>query len=424
MSRTTRITRLDNGLRVLSDPMDDALTVSAGIWVEAGSRFEQLPINGVSHFLEHMTFKGTARRSAQAIAQEIEDVGGQINAYTSRENTAYYAKTLKDDIELVVDVIADIVQNAVLDAEELERERSVILQEISQSQDTPEDIVFDYFQATAFPDQPMGWPVLGSSEGVRAMPRQSIRDYMARYYTPSRMILSAAGNVEHDRLVELADKAFRGAPAGGRAEDLPPPPKTLYTGGEFRQSRDLEQVQVILGFEGLAFDDPDYYAASVFSTLLGGGMSSRLFQEIREKQGLVYSIYAFLSAYDDGGLFAIHAGTGEAESEKLMPLICAEIQKARTRVFEEEIARAKAQLKAGILMGMESTGARSEQCARHVLIYGHVLDTAEIIEKIDAVDEKSVLRAAERLTGGTPTLTALGPVSKIESLEKICARLA
>ncbi|TCS62654.1 M16 family metallopeptidase [Varunaivibrio sulfuroxidans] len=422
MTRTIRITTLDNGLRVLSDPMDSVETVSAGIWIEAGSRFEQLPINGVSHFLEHMTFKGTARRSAQAIVQEIEDVGGQINAYTSRENTAYYAKALKEDLGLIVDIIADIVQNARLDAEELERERSVILQEISQSVDTPEDIVFDYFQTAAFPDQPIGWPVLGSSEGVRAMPRKSIRDYMTRYYTPSRMILSAAGKIDHDHLVALAENAFPRA-SGDVRETVAPPQKSRYQGGEFRQYRDLEQVQIILGFEGVSFDDPDYYAASVFSTLLGGGMSSRLFQEIREKQALVYSIYSFLTAYDDGGAFAIHAGTGEEEAQTLMPLICAEIQKARTFVSAEEIARARAQLKAGILMAMESTSARSEQCARHALIYGRVLDSAEMIAKIDAVDEKAVGRAAERLTSSLPTLTALGPVSKIESFEKICARL-
>ncbi|HXA72502.1 MAG TPA: pitrilysin family protein, partial [Stellaceae bacterium] len=303
-----RVSRLANGMRVVTDSMDTVETASIGVWVGVGTRHEPAEINGVAHMLEHMAFKGTERRSSLAIAKEIEAVGGHVNAYTSREQTAYYAKVLAGDVPLALDILSDILQHSVFDAAELERERQVILQEIGQAEDTPDDIVFDYFQECAFPDQGMGRPVLGRAEIIRRLDRGTIADYMHRHYGAAGMVLAAAGKLDHDQVVSLAERLFTALPevAVARAE------APRYKGGDLRKVRDLEQVHVVLGFPGLAFNDPDYHALSVLSAALGGGMSSRLFQEIREKRGLVYSIYSFIHAYSDSGLFGIYAGTGEA----------------------------------------------------------------------------------------------------------------
>jgi predicted Zn-dependent peptidase len=316
---SVRVTALDNGMRVLTDRMDSVETVSIGVWVDVGTRHEPSQINGVAHLLEHMAFKGTEHRSALDIAAEIEAVGGHLNAYTSREHTAYYAKVLRENLALAVDILADILQRSVFDPKELERERAVILQEIGQANDTPDDIIFDLFQERAFPDQAMGRPVLGRADIIRRIDRDTVAGYMRRHYAAPGMLLAAAGNVDHDTLVALASKAFAGLPADRAARSEP----ARYVGGELREERDLEQVHVVLGFPGFPFGDADYYAASVVSSALGGGMSSRLFQEIREKRGLVYAIYSFTHAYSDGGLFGVYAGTGEEEVEELMPVLCA-----------------------------------------------------------------------------------------------------
>jgi predicted Zn-dependent peptidase len=414
------ITRLPNGLRVVSDPMDTVETVSVGVWVGMGTRHESPDVNGVSHLLEHMAFKGTHRRSARAIAEEIEAVGGHLNAYTSRESTAFYAKILKEDLGLAVDVIGDILQNAVMDDEELARERTVIIQEINQSRDTPDDVIFDRFQETAFPAQALGRPVMGSEELVRDMPRESILEYLRGHYGAREAVLAAAGRVDHDQLVALAESVFSGLPDTATSDFEP----ARYVGGDYRESRDLEQAHVVLGFQGLAYEDPDFYALSVLSTLFGGGMSSRLFQEAREKRGLVYVIHSFLSCYLDGGLFGIYAGTGQKEVAELIPLVCDEIRKARDDVTEAEVTRSRAQLKASILMGLESTSSRCEQLARQMLVFGRPVPAAEIIEKVDKVDVESVLRVAKRVTAGTPTLATLGPISGVADFDKVTESLA
>jgi predicted Zn-dependent peptidase len=322
---TVRVTTLENGMRVLTDVMASVETVSIGVWVDVGTRHEPAEINGVAHLLEHMAFKGTERRSALDIAEEIEAVGGHLNAYTSREHTAYYAKVLKEDTALAVDILADILQHSVFDPKELERERTVILQEIGQAIDTPDDIIFDLFQERAFPEQAMGRPVLGRAEIIRRIDRDTVASYMRRHYAAPGMLLAAAGNVDHDKLVAMARRAFSQLPLERVARHEP----ARYQGGDLREPRDLEQVHVVLGFTGFPYGDADYYAASVVSSALGGGMSSRLFQEIREKRGLVYSIYSFTHAYSDGGLFGVYAGTGEEEVEELMPVLCQEIVKLR-----------------------------------------------------------------------------------------------
>ena len=416
---TVQVSKLDNGLTVASDTMATVESVSLGTWVGVGTRHEPAEINGVAHLLEHMAFKGTKRRSAYDIAQEVEDVGGHLNAYTSRETTAFYAKVLADDIPLAVDIIADILQHPTFDPEELHRERGVILQEIGQAGDTPDDKVFDCFQETAYPRQALGRPVLGTAEIVQRLDRGTLKDYMARHYGSDTMIVAAAGKIEHGRFVDLVAEAFSALPqqAGGDAEPA------SYVGGDFRERRDLEQVHLLLGFEAMGYLDPDYYAASVLSTLFGGGMSSRLFQEVREKRGLVYSIYSFLSAYRDGGLFGIYAGTGENEVSELIPVVCDALSQLSTDVSEDEVARARAQLKASILMSLESTGSRCEQLAQQILTYGRPLTMQEVVDKIEAVDAAAVRGLAQRLLTGRPTLASLGPVGRVESFERMAARL-
>ncbi|MAY66839.1 MAG: peptidase M16 [Rhodospirillaceae bacterium] len=414
-----QITTLDNGLRVITERMDRVETVSVGAWVGVGARHEPEAVNGVSHLLEHMVFKGTKKRSARAIAEEIEAVGGHMNAYTAREHTAYYAKMLKEDLGLAMDVIGDLVQHATLDADELERERHVVIQEIHQLHDTPDDIVFENFQAVAFPDQALGRSVLGSEALIEGMSRDAVLDYMTTHYAAPVSVVSAAGALDHDRVVEMVRSTFKDLPAGAPASRE----TARYGGGDVRVDRELEQVHITLGFEGLAYDDDDYYAASVLSALLGGGMSSRLFQEVREKRGLVYSIYSYQSAYTDGGLFGIYAGTGSGEVTELMPLIADELNKVRQSVDEQEVARARAQLKASILMSLESTSSRCEQLARQMLIYGRPIPAEEIVAKVDAVTVADVVRVAERLFATKPTLSAIGPLANLEADDTFAARL-
>ena len=414
-----RVSRLANGLRVATDTVQTVDTVSLGIWVDVGTRHEPAAINGAAHFLEHMAFKGTERRSARDIAEEIEAVGGHLNAYTSRESTAYYAKVLKEDVPLALDILADILQNSTFNPEELERERTVILQEIGQANDTPDDIIFDHFQECAYPEQAMGRPVLGRPEIIRGLGRDAVVAYLRDHYGAQRMVLAAAGNLEHEQLVDLADTLLSDLPAE-RAVSTEP---ARYTGGDRREDRDLEQLHLVLGFPGLTLGDPDYYAASVLSTAFGGGMSSRLFQEIREKRGLVYAIHSFVHGYRDGGLFGIYAGTGEDEATELVPALCEEAMKLQDGLTAIELSRAKAQMKAGLLMSLESTSARCEQLAQHLLIYGTPFDPPEVVRRIEAVDDAAIRRVVSRWRSAPPTVAALGPLSRLENYDKLQGRL-
>ncbi len=400
MTEAVSITTLPSGLTVLTERMERVETISFGAYVGAGTRHETAAENGVAHFLEHMAFKGTATRSAIDIAEAIEDVGGHINAYTSREQTAYYVKLLKEDLALGVDIIGDILCHSSFEPEELERERGVILQEIGQANDTPDDIVFDHFQSAAYPSQPMGRPVLGTEAIIRGMKRDALPGFMKAHYTPENMVISACGNLEHDQVVELVQRHFADLPTAERCAPMP----ADYTGGEYRERRELDQAHIVLGFSAPGYGEADYYPSMLLSTLLGGGMSSRLFQEIREKRGLVYSIYSFTAPAVDGGLFGIYAGTGESEAA--------------------ELNRARAQLKAGLLMSLESTGSRCEQLARQWQIFGRVIPAAETVAKIEAVHEADVCAAAARIFRQRPTLASIGPIGQVPKLSAIIDRLA
>ncbi len=418
---SVRIATLANGLRVVSDPVDHLETASLGLWVDVGARCETEETNGLSHLLEHMAFKGTERRSARAIAEEIEAVGGHLNAYTSREITAYYAKVMKEDVPLALDLLADILQHSTFDADELERERAVVIQEIAQVHDTPDDLVFDRFQETAYPDQPLGRSILGPPEQVRGYSRDALAAYMGAHYRAPRMVLVGSGRIDHEALVASAEAAFTALPDG----PVPASEAAVYGGGDCRMTRELEQAHLVLGFDGIAYDDPDFYTLQVLSTLLGGGMSSRLFQEVREKRGLAYSVFTFSSSYADGGIFGVYAGAGEAELGELVPVMAGELVKACEAVGDDEVARARAQLKAGLLMSLESTQARAERLGRHMLLFGRPLPIAEMIERVDAIDADAVRRTAARiLRGGRPTVAALGPVAGLESHDAITARFA
>jgi predicted Zn-dependent peptidase len=415
-----RVTTLANGFRVATNRMDSVETTSLGVWAGVGTRNEPAEHNGVAHLLEHMAFKGTRRRSARDIVVEIEDVGGFLNAYTGREQTAYFAKVLADDTPLVVDILADILQNSIFDAEELTRERAVVLQEIGQAEDTPDDIIFDHFQEIAFPDQAMGRPVLGRAEIVRDLPRDIVAGYMASRYRAGQMVLAASGQIEHDALVAMAEKLFAGLPGGA----VPPSEGARYAGGDGRFARELEQVHLALGFHGVTYTDPDYYVAAVLSQLLGGGMSSRLFQEIREKRGLVYSIHSFTSSYADGGIFGIYAGTGEKEVAELLPVVCDELAKLPDDMTEPEVKRAAAQLRAATLMSREKPSARCEQLASQLLIYGRPITPAEAVARIDAVTIDDLVRLARRLMQSAPTLTTLGPIGQVMEYDALRKRLS
>ncbi len=415
---TAEITQLANGMTIVSDTMAHMQSASVGVWVDTGSRHEDPTTHGISHMLEHMAFKGTKRRSARAIVEEIEAVGGHLNAHTTHETTAYYARILKDDLPLAADILADILQHSTFEPEEVTREHGVIVQEIGQAADTPDDLVFDMLLAAAFKDQALGRSILGTPDTVKSFDGAKLKTYMDTHYSAPRLVLSGAGGLAHGQLVELGETLLTDLPAGAPKEKKP----ARFTGTEAREEKDLEQAHVTLAFEGVPYGDPDYYTAQVLSAVLGGGMSSRLFQEVREKRGLCYSVYSFNWSFDDTGLFGIYAGTAESDLAELVPVMADEICRLGIDAGAEETARAKAQLKAGLLMGMESSSARVEQIARQQMIFGRILSVDEITSQVDAVDEEALRRFVKRLTGSTPALSALGPIATLETHDRLAAR--
>jgi predicted Zn-dependent peptidase len=413
---------LSNGFRIATELMPGLKSTSIGIWVLAGGRHERIEQNGIAHFLEHMAFKGTATRSALEIAEAIEDVGGYINAYTSREMTAYYARVLEVDVPLALDVIADILLNPVFDADEIEVERGVILQEIGQTLDTPDDIVFDWLQEVAYPDQPLGRTILGPTERVGAFDKRDLATFVGEHYGPGQMILCAAGAVDHDALCKAAEALF-GHLSPIKTPALIHPAK--FHGGERREIKTLEQVHFALALEGPNYRDPEIFTAQVYSMALGGGMSSRLFQEIRENRGLCYTIFAQAGAYEDTGLTTIYAGTSAEQIAELANLTMDEMKRAADDMSEAEVARARVQMKAGMVMGLESPSNRAERLARMLSIWGRVPTLDEAIEKIDAVNVRDVRDFAAKMAGQAGKAMALyGPAADAPTLADLQARLA
>ena len=403
---SVEVTRLSSGLIVVTDAMPHLQTASLGCWVSCGSRYEQADEHGISHFLEHMAFKGTARRTARQIAEEIEAVGGDLNAGTGVETTAYYARVLKADIGLGLDVLSDILSQPSFEPEEIIREKNVIVQEIGAVEDTPDDLIFEYLQATAFAEQPVGRSILGTPETVRSFDADRLRSYLGRNYRAPGMVVAAAGAVNHDEVVAESQRRFAGFV--GPAAVSPEPAR--FGGGTFVERRDLEQVHIALALEGVAQRNSTIHSLQVFTNVLGGGMSSRLFQEVRESRGLCYSIYAFHAPYADTGMFGLYAGTDAADAPELMRVVVDEIVMAADTITEAEVARAKAQMKAGLLMALESSSARAEQLARQMIIYGRPIPIEEIVAKVDAVTVESTRAAGRALIArGRPAIAALGP---------------
>jgi predicted Zn-dependent peptidase len=417
---SVQVSTLSNGLRVATLSMPGIETAAVGLSIDAGSRFETAATNGVAHMLEHMVFKGTKSRSARDIAEQIEAVGGHLNAYTSRDNTVFYARVLGADVDLGLDLVSDMITAPLFDASELTKEREVILQELGQALDTPDDLVFDQLQAVAYPDQPLGRSILGTSETINTISGEDIRKWQAQHYAAGSIILTAAGKVDHSALLALAEQRLSHLPQG----KCPAPVAAHYVGGEVREERALEQVHISLAVPGACYTDADYYAQMLFSAMLGGGMSSRLFQSVREDHGLVYSIFSSLSPYADGGLFSLYLGTGADVAGKAIGLTLSEWKRSIGDVTEAELQRAKAQAKAGLFMSLESCSALSESFGRQLLIFDRVIPTADIIARIDGCTLADVKAAGAKLIAGKLSLATVGPSASVPDVATCAAMLA
>ncbi|WP_183905832.1 M16 family metallopeptidase [Rhizobium sp. BK008] len=420
---TVECTRLKSGLTVVTETMPHLESVALGVWIKSGSRNETGDEHGIAHLLEHMAFKGTARRSARQIAEEIEDVGGEVNAATSTETTSYYARVLKDHVPLAVDILADILTESAFEEEELEREKQVILQEINAANDTPDDVVFDRFSEAAYRDQTLGRAILGTPETVVSFTPQQIRGYLGRNYTTDRMFVVATGAVEHDEFVRMVEDRFASLPTSPSAP--PVMEAARYIGGSVREPRDLMDAQILLGFEGKPYHARDFYCSQILANILGGGMSSRLFQEVREFRGLCYSVYAFHWGFSDTGILGIHAATGGENLPELLPVIIDELHKSTDAIHQKEIERARAQIRAQLLMGQESPAARAGQIARQMMLYGRPISNPEMMERLEGITIERLTDLAGRLFYDTvPTLSAIGPLEQLAPMEDITASLS
>lgn len=398
-------------------------SVALGVWIKSGSRNETADEHGIAHLLEHMAFKGTARRSAREIAEEIEDVGGEVNAATSTETTSYYARVLKDHVPLAVDILADILTESAFEEEELEREKQVILQEINAANDTPDDVVFDRFSEAAYRDQTLGRAILGTPQTVVSFTPQQIRAYLGRNYTTDRMFVVATGAVDHEEFLRMVEDRFASLPTSPSAP--PVMEAARYVGGSVREPRDLMDAQILLGFEGKPYHARDFYCSQILANILGGGMSSRLFQEVREFRGLCYSVYAFHWGFSDTGIFGIHAATGGENLPELVPVIIDELHKSANEIHQKEIERARAQIRAQLLMGQESPAARAGQIARQMMLYGRPISNPEMMERLEGITIERLTDLAGRLFYDTvPTLSAIGPLEQLAPMEDITASLS
>jgi len=415
-----QLTTLSNGLRVATEFLPGVETVAVALSVGVGARYENDRENGISHLLEHMAFKGTKTRSARDIAEAFDNVGGQINAYTSMELTVYYAKVLKEDTQRAVDILGDIMQNSVFAEDELAREKDVVIQEIAMHFDTPDDLIMDYFDETAFPNQPLGRSILSSEIQVASYSRADLIAYMDKHYKTPRMVLSAAGNIDHAKFVTLAEKYF----ALPKSEAGPSFDIATYKGGDARIVRDLEQMHLIFGLPAVTMHVPDYYTLQLYSSILGGGMSSRLFQEVREKRGLAYSVYASGSAYDDCGVMNVHAAAAPEKAEELSAVLAEQIAAMGKNISDAELSRAKNQHRAELLMARENPQSVAGWIGRHLLRFGQYRQIDDLIVRINAVTKNDVLRLGKQIASGALTVAALGDVSGVLPHEELQKKLA
>ena len=407
-------TVLDNGIRILSREMPDTRSVSLGIWVENGSRHESRQQNGISHFLEHLYFKGTERRNATQIAEEMDSVGGVLNAFTAKEYTCYYVKVLDENLPLAVDLLADIFLHSVFDPEEIERERTVILQEISQSEDTPDDYVHDLFSLDFFPDHPLGRPICGDAATVGKMHREDFLNFVRERYLPGRVIVAAAGHLSHEYLAKEMGQRLGGIPNSKLNIQNSKLISPKLRSGVFQHAKPLEQAHLCFGVAAIHQSHPKRYAAYVLNTILGGGMSSRLFQEIREKRGRAYSVYSFLSSYRDVGYLGIYAGTSLEWAEEVVELILREMKRMGAgEIRDQEIERTKNQLVGNMILGLESSDSWMSHIAKDEIYFGKAISLEDIIQGVRSVSRDDVVDlAASILRPDAVALTLLGDVEK------------
>lgn len=411
-----KIVTLPNGLRLACDEMKDIETVSVGVFVNTGSRNEVSSNNGISHFLEHMAFKGTKTRNAKQIAEEFEGIGGRINAYTSKEKTVYYAKVLKKHAEFAVEFLSDILQNSVFDEVELEKERGVILQEIAMTNDTPDDIIFDHFQEVAYPSQALGRSILGPVKNIKKFNQTHFFDYIKKQYNYKNIAVVASGAIKETDLVKWSEKYFISL---GESK-IKAPESAKYEGGIFRKEKKLEQVNLIIGFDGLSYLDKNYYLAQILAMVLGGGMSSRLFQEIRENRGLAYSIYAFNYAYSDSGIFGIYAGTTPEKTNELIDATCQEVRKICKKISDKEIQRVRTQFEASLLMAKESSSSRMQRIGSEILAHNRLISDEEVLKEILAIEKSEITKLAEEIfSSPKSTFAAIGKLKEVKNYENL-----
>ena len=409
-------TVLENGLTVVSETINHVESASLGVWIKSGSRSESSKEHGLAHMLEHMAFKGTKKRTAVKIAEEIENIGGYLNAATGLETTAYYARVLKNGVSLVIDILHDILTNSLVSEEELEREKQVIIQEIGASKDSPEDTVLFNFQAAAFRGQPLEHSIMGTPEAVTSFKSKDLKNFLKNHYHGPNMILSCAGAVEHKELLDLVAKPF----SEFSSTALKKADSASYVGGENMEKRNLLETQIIIGFEGRTYQGSEFYTSKLLASIIGGGMSSRLFQEAREKRGLCYSIHAFHWGFSDTGTFAIHTATTPNKVKELIPIIIKEIKKSTELIKTEEIERAKTQIRANLLMSNESPVDRSAQNARQILLSGRIIANEELMQRIENISPERVKNLANKIfLESTPTITAVGSTEHVYTQKEV-----
>jgi predicted Zn-dependent peptidase len=408
------MTSLQNGVRIITESMPHVRSVSVGVWVATGSRRETPEQNGITHFIEHMLFKGTARRSAIEIARSVDSIGGNLDAFTAKELVCYNTKVLDQHLGLAVDVLADLVLHPLFREEDIAKEKSVILEEIKMEADSPDYLVHEIFSANFWKDHPLGKPILGTKETVRRFTRDMVSGYFAEAYSPSNMVITAAGHLTHEGMVDQVRQYFEPLPVNGltRSDVVP----STHARLALRNKKSLEQVHLCLGVPSLPLPHEDRFSCYLLNTLLGGGMSSRLFQNIRERQGLAYAVFSELSAYSDTGCLSIYAGTSPETARQVVALIMKEFQQLKQeRIPEEELRRAKDHLKGSLMLSLESTSSRMSNLARQEMYFRRFFTLDEIVESIESVTADDLQRIAQ--TFFDPKLIALTVLGNLENVK-------
>lgn len=416
---SVRLTTLSSGLRIVTDTMPELATISLGLWFGVGTRHEPQHLGGLSHMLEHMFFKGTATRDVKTLNRTIEDVGGYLNAYTSREQTAYHVRALAEHTPLAMELLSDLMLHSRFDPTDIEREKSVIAQEIGEAYDTPDDRVFDIFQSACYKDQPLGQPVLGEVETLAPVTRADLIAHIATFYRAGNAVLAAAGAIDHDALVALAETYLKDLPSG----TIDVPVAAVFTGTEVLEPREIEQLHICLGLPGVAYNHPDYSTQTLLATALGGGASSRLHHELREERGLTYSISAGPMSFADSGLVMIYAACDPARAGEAVPAAIDQLKLLITEIDAPELARAKALVRAGLLMDLESPMARAERMAGQLLTLGKMITVGDSLAMLDAVTLDDIKRFGHHLLQGPLARAAVGPLETLEPYQASLARV-